>query len=89
MKKAIFPQILALLAACDAPPPAPPHRDPPAWSNEAELLFQQAEVLRYELERRRLERERLRERGIQGAPPHERAAISSSAATVTTGPSRP
>ncbi|WP_041069794.1 hypothetical protein [Thiolapillus brandeum] len=65
----ILTQILWLLAACDSPPdqttPAP--QEP--WSTEAEEVFQAAEVLKYEVEQQRLETEKLRTQGVEGAPP--------------------
>jgi hypothetical protein len=39
------------------------------WSNEAETLFQQEAVLRYELEQQQEEAAKLKAQGIDGAPP--------------------
>ena len=71
MKRLIFPQILLLLlSACDAPP-APRVAKAP-WSNEAEVIFQEAEALKYSLEKQKLEAGRLRSQGLEGAPPSPR-----------------
>ncbi|WP_457674704.1 hypothetical protein [Thiolapillus sp.] len=42
------------------------------WPTEAEELFQQAEVLKYEVEQQQLEMARLKDQGLEGAPPGER-----------------
>ncbi len=67
----ILTQTLVLATACEQrqPPPAPPAEP---WPTEAEEVFQRAEVLKYELEQQRLEQERLRAQGLEGAPPGER-----------------
>ncbi len=89
MKRVILPQIALLLTACDQqPPPAKIAQEP--WPNEAEVLFQQAEVLRYELEQRKLESERLQAQGLVGAPPmprRESAAANMASDSSTTGQS--
>ncbi len=71
MKRWIVPQLagLVMLSGCDRSPPPPP---PEPWPNDAEVLFQQAEVLRYELIRRQTEAARLRAQGLEGAPPMPR-----------------
>ena len=70
MKKWIFPQLALILVACEgsSEPPVPPE----PWSNEAEVLFQDAEVLKYDLERRKAEAARLRDQGLDGVPPMPR-----------------
>ena len=70
MRTVIFPQILLLLCACEQQPK--PQVAPEPWSNEAEELFQEAEALRYSLEKQRLEAERLKAQGLEGAPPTPR-----------------
>jgi hypothetical protein len=70
VKRLIFPQILVLLSACEAPPES--RITAPFWSNEAEVLFQEAEALKYTLEQQKLETRRLREQGLKGAPPSPR-----------------
>ena len=58
-----------LLAACG---PAEEPQNTPApepWSNEAEVLFQEAEALKYALERQRLEQARLDALGVEGVAP--------------------
>lgn len=70
MKRMIFPQILLLLSACEAPPEPRVAEEP--WSNEAEVLFQEAEALKYSLEQQKLEAGRLRSQGLEGAPPSPR-----------------
>ena len=67
VKKLIFPQILLLLSACEPSGESPVAEEP--WPNEAEVLFQEAEALKYEVERRRVERKRLGAQGLEGAPP--------------------
>ena len=69
MKKVIFPHILFLLLLNGCEAPSEPERVREPWSNEAEVLFQQAEVLKYEVEQQRMETERLRAQGLEGAPP--------------------
>ncbi len=66
----ILTQTLVLATACEQQQPTAPPEEP--WSTEAEEVFQQAEVLKYELEQQRLEQERLRAQGLEGAPPGER-----------------
>jgi len=56
-----------LLAACSDPPAPPLSAEP--WPDEAEVIFQQAEVLRYSVEQQRLERERLRRLGLDDTVP--------------------
>jgi hypothetical protein len=70
VKRLIFPQILLLLSACEAPPE--PRVTAPLWSNEAEVLFQEAEALKYTLEQQKLETRRFSELGLEGAPPSPR-----------------
>ena len=40
-----------------------------SWSNEAEVVFQEAEALKYSLEQYKLEAERLESQGLEGSPP--------------------
>ncbi len=70
MRRVILPQILFLLSGCEAPPHPKPPGEP--WSNEAEVIFQEAEALKYALEKQKLEAERLRINGLEGAPPSPR-----------------
>lgn len=70
MKRLIFPQILLLLCACERP--ADPGVAPEPWSNEAEVIFQEAEALKYSLEKQKLEAEKLEAQGLEGAPPSPR-----------------
>ena len=67
----ILTQTLVLATACEQPPDKSPV-SAELWSAEAEEIFQKAEVLRYELEQQRLEAEKLRLQGLEGAPPGER-----------------
>ncbi len=90
MKKVIFPQILLLLAACEQQQ-ATPKVAPEPWPNEAEVVFQQAAVLRYEVEERKAEAARLKAQGLDGAPPmprREKATTNMANANNTTGQSR-
>jgi len=70
MKRTIFPQILFLLSGCEVPPE--PQEDADPWSNEAEVIFQEAEALKYSLEKQKLATGRLRAQGLEGAPPSPR-----------------
>ena len=70
MKRVILPHFLLLLSACEAPPEPRVAEEP--WSNEAEVLFQEAEALKYALEKQQLETEKLRKHGLEGAPPSPR-----------------
>ena len=70
MKKVIFPQILLLLCACEQAPE--PRVAPEPWPNEAEVVFQEAEALKYSLEKQKLETEKLEAQGLDGAPPSAR-----------------
>ncbi|WP_456373647.1 hypothetical protein [Thiolapillus sp.] len=63
-------QVLWFATGCEQEQKTPLPAEP--WSTEAEEVFQQAEVLKYELEQQRLETERLRAQGLDGAPPGER-----------------
>lgn len=69
MKKVIFAQIL-LLAGCDQRSDQQVSGEP--WPNEAEVLFQEAEALKYTLEQQELESLRLEAQGLEGAPPAPR-----------------
>lgn len=42
------------------------------WSNEAELVFQQAEALKYSLEQQKLEEARIQNQGLDGRAPSPR-----------------
>ena len=42
------------------------------WSDEAEVLFQEAEALKYTLQQQQLESARLQEQGLDGQPPSPR-----------------
>jgi hypothetical protein len=66
----ILTQTLWLTTACEQQQQPTLPAEP--WPTEAEELFQQAEVLKYEVEQQRLEMERLRAQGLDGAPPGER-----------------
>ncbi len=58
------------LAACSAQDdtPATGVTEEP-WSNEAEVVFQEAEALKYSLMQHQLEQRRLRALGVEGATP--------------------
>jgi len=77
-------QMLWLATACEQDGKTALPEEP--WSDEAELLFQHAQVLRYEQEQRRLETARLRAQGIEGAPPslRKKATSNSNSASTTT-----
>ena len=65
--------LLAMLGACEQAAEkkgAEPYRDP--WPNEHEVIFQEAEALKYSLEQHRLEEQRLRETGLPAAAPAPR-----------------
>ena len=72
MKRWIVPQLalVVTVSACDRASPPPPAAEP--WPDDAEVTFQQAEVLRYELIRRQTEAARLRAQGLDGVPPMPR-----------------
>jgi hypothetical protein len=67
----ILTQTLVLATACEQHQENTPQPEEP-WSTEAEEVFQKAEVLKYEVEQQRLEAEKLRRQGLEGAPPGER-----------------
>jgi hypothetical protein len=67
MRWLILTQISFLLIACNEREPGVEQKEP--WSNEAETLFQQEAVLRYELEQQQEEAAKLKAQGIDGAPP--------------------
>lgn len=58
-----------LLSACEqaAPPDTRPSPAEP-WSNEHEVLFQEAEALKFSLEQHRLEEQRLRDAQVPVTP---------------------
>ena len=65
--------LLPLLTSCDQgmeKTAAPPRAD--SWSNEAEVIFQQAEALKYSLEEYKLEQEQIQAQGLEGRPPAPR-----------------
>jgi len=66
-KMLILTQILWLATACEQDRKTALPDEP--WSDEAELLFQDAQVLRYEVEQRKQETARLRVQNVEGAPP--------------------
>jgi len=67
MKLLILTQVLWLTTACEQEQKAVLPEEP--WSTEAEILFQDAQVLRYELQQQELEAARLRAQDVVGAPP--------------------
>ncbi len=70
MRWLILTQISWLLFACNDEPAKVVEKEP--WSTEAEELFQQEAVLRYELEQQQYEAAKLKAQGIDGAPPSRR-----------------
>ena len=81
MNRALYPKRTALpslllsallLAACEAPAPTPAPSEAAsaeAWPNEHEVLFQEAEALKYTLEQYRLETQRLQDADLPTNPP--------------------
>jgi hypothetical protein len=68
--RSLLLMLLLGLGGCsgqDDTPQAGPTEEP--WSNQAELVFQRAEVLKYSLTQHQLEQQRLRALGIEGATP--------------------
>ena len=71
-KPKTLPSVLLglLLAGCGQAPPDPPQavQEEP-WPHEHEVIFQEAEALKYSLEQHKLEEQRLREAGLPDNPP--------------------
>jgi len=62
--------LLLLIAGCEQAPPDPqPAVQRDAWPNEHEVIFQEAEALKYSLEQHELEAQRLRDAGLPENPP--------------------
>lgn len=65
--------LLGLLTGCEqAPPPTGGSANQEPWPNEHEVLFQEAEALKYSLEQNKLEAQRLREAQLPDTPPAPR-----------------
>jgi len=70
-KPVMLPSLLALLAlpACDQQGEARDiHNQPDPWPNEHEVIFQEAETLKYTLQQQELEAQRLREADLPQGP---------------------
>lgn len=68
-----FLPLVLLLTGCGQEPPVTaetPKAEP--WSNDAELVFQQAEALKHSLEQQKLEQQRIKDQGLEGRPPSSR-----------------
>ncbi len=61
--------LIASIIGCSREAAEQSAANPNDWPGETEVVFQNAEVLRYQIEQRRLEQSRLDELGVEGAPP--------------------
>jgi len=60
---------LALAGCGQAPPEMQRSASEEPWPHEHEVIFQEAEALKYSLEQHKLEEQRLREAGLPENPP--------------------
>jgi hypothetical protein len=67
-----FLPLVLLLAGCEKDQPVTHAHAPDPWPNEAEVVFQTAEALKYSVEQQKLEIARLKAQGIEGNPPSSR-----------------
>lgn len=68
----LFLLSVVLLTGCEQASTVTRAYAPDPWSNEAELVFQTAEALRYSVEQQKLEIARLQAQGLEGNPPSPR-----------------
>ena len=67
MRWLILTQMFWLLGACENIQQPAIEKEP--WPTEAEVVFQQEAVLRYELDQQQRETKKLQSQGIDGSPP--------------------
>ena len=67
-----FLSMVLLLAGCEIEQPVTQLHASDPWPNEAEVVFQTAEALKYSVEQQKLEIARMKAQGIEGNPPASR-----------------